>query len=81
MEYYLGKRGRIPIKCWGCKEDHIHNFFPHRKNKMWAMQKIQEATTMAYICINIPRIYASLEDRQVEHQRWKVRLKISLLIF
>ena len=25
----LGKRGRSPIQCWGCKEDHLYKDFPH----------------------------------------------------
>jgi hypothetical protein len=28
-EYSLGKRGRPPIQCWGCKEDHLYKDFPH----------------------------------------------------
>jgi hypothetical protein len=33
-EESLGKRGRPPIKCWGCKEDHMYKDFPHREDKM-----------------------------------------------
>jgi hypothetical protein len=30
----LGKRGRPPIQCWGCKEDHMYKDFPHRKDRV-----------------------------------------------
>jgi hypothetical protein len=54
----LGKRGIPPIKCWGCKEDHMYKDFLHRENKMKTMHNIQEATTVE----DMGRIYAALED-------------------
>jgi hypothetical protein len=63
-EESLGKRGRPPIQCWGCKEDHMYKDFPHRKDKVKTMHNIQEATTVE----DMGRIYASLEDRQAEYQ-------------
>jgi hypothetical protein len=58
----LGKKGRPPIQCWGCKEDHIYKDFLHRGDKMKTMHNIQEATTIENMGINIPRIYAALGD-------------------
>ena len=40
----LGKRGRPPIQCWGCKEDHLYKDFPHIKNRVNTVHNIQEAT-------------------------------------
>jgi hypothetical protein len=60
----LGKRGRPPIQCWGCKEDHLYKDCPHRKDRMKTMHNIQEATTVK----DMGRIYASLNDRQAEYQ-------------
>jgi hypothetical protein len=60
----LGKRGRPPIQCWGCKEDHLYKDFPHRKDIMKTMHNLQEATTVE----DMGRIYAYLDDRQEEHQ-------------
>jgi hypothetical protein len=60
----LGKRGRPPIQCWGCKEDHLYKDFPHKKDKVNTMHNIQEATTVE----DMGRIYAALEDRQAEYQ-------------
>jgi hypothetical protein len=60
----LGKRGRPPIQCWGCKEDHMYKDFPHRKDKVKTVHNIQEAT----IVEDMGRIYAALDDRQAEYQ-------------
>jgi hypothetical protein len=53
----LGKRGRPLIKCWGCKEDHMYKYLPHREYGTRTMYTIQEATTVEYMGKNIPRIY------------------------
>jgi hypothetical protein len=36
----MGKRGRPPIQCWGCKEDHLYKDLPHRKNKVKIVHNI-----------------------------------------
>jgi hypothetical protein len=36
---------------------------PHRKDKMRTLHNIQEATIVEDMRINIPRLYASLENR------------------
>ena len=51
----LGKRGRPPIQCWGCKEDHMYKDFPQRKDIMEIVNNIQEATTVR----DMGRIYAT----------------------
>jgi hypothetical protein len=60
----LGKRGRPPIQCWGCKEDHLYKDFLHRKDRVNIVHNIQEATTVKYM----GRIYATLDDRQEKYQ-------------
>jgi hypothetical protein len=60
----LGKRGRPPIQCWGCKEDHLYNDFPQIKDKVNTVHNIQEAITID----DMGRIYAALDDRQAEYQ-------------
>jgi hypothetical protein len=39
-EYSLVKRGRPPIQCWGCKEDHLYKDFPHRKDRVKTVHNI-----------------------------------------
>jgi hypothetical protein len=70
----LGKRGIPPIKCLGCKEDHMYKYFTHREDKMNTMHNIQEDTTIEYMGISIPRIYATLEDQQ-EHQSHMIKVE------
>jgi hypothetical protein len=60
----LGKRGRPPIQCWGCKVDHLYKYFPHRKDRVKTMHNVQEAT----IVEDMGRIYASLDDQRAKYQ-------------
>jgi hypothetical protein len=62
-KYSLGKRGRPPIQCWGCKEDHLYKDFAHRKDRVKTVHSIQEET----IVKDMGRIYAALNDRQAEY--------------
>jgi hypothetical protein len=62
-KYSLGKRGRQPIQCWGCKEDHLYKDFLHRKDRVNTVQNIQEATTIK----DMGRIYATLDDQQAKY--------------
>jgi hypothetical protein len=68
MDRILGKRTRKPIKCWGCKGDHMYIDCPHKGDRMRTMHNIQEETIVEYVGRNIPRIYATLENRQADHQ-------------
>jgi hypothetical protein len=54
----LGKRGRPPIQCWGCKEYHLYKDFPHIKDRVKTVHNIQEATTVK----DMGRIYVDLND-------------------
>jgi hypothetical protein len=63
-EDFVGKRGRPPIHCWGCKYYHLYKDFPHRKDTVKMVHNIQEATIVG----DMGRIYAALNDRQAEHQ-------------
>jgi hypothetical protein len=64
MEDSSGKSGRPPIKCWGCKEDHMYKYFPQKEHKMKTLHNIQEDNIVEDKGINIPRIYEALEYRQ-----------------
>jgi hypothetical protein len=63
-EYSLRKRGRPPIQCWGCKEDHMYKDCPHGKDRVKTVHNIQEATIVKDMGI----IYAYLVDRQAKYQ-------------
>ena len=80
--------GRPPINCWRCKEDHMYKDCPHREDKMKTIHNIQEATIVEDMGRSIPRIYATLEDRQVEYQYNMIKVEgkiinhhVSILIY
>jgi hypothetical protein len=75
MEESLGKRERQPIKCWGCKGDHRYIDFPHRVDRMRIVHNIQEATIVEDVGRSVPRIYATLENRQEEHQSHMIEVE------
>jgi hypothetical protein len=60
----LGKMGRPPIQCWGCKEDRLYKDCPHRKDRVKTVHNIQESTIVKDMRI----IYATLNDRKEEYQ-------------
>jgi hypothetical protein len=60
----LGKRGIPTVQCWGCKEDHMCKDFPHIKDKVHIMHKIQEAT----IVEDMEKFYAALDDKKSKYQ-------------
>jgi hypothetical protein len=65
----MGKRQRKPhIQCWGCEGDHMYRYFPQRGEKVRTIHNVQQAETMEDMGINVPRIYAALDNKQVEFQ-------------
>jgi predicted aspartyl protease len=71
MEDSLRKRGRPPIQCWGCKEDHMYKDFPHIKDRVKIVHNVQEAT----IVEDMGRIYVALNDRQEEYQSNMIKVE------
>jgi hypothetical protein len=67
----LEKRGITPIKCWGCKEDHLHKDFPHRKDRVNTVHNIQEDKILK----DMGRIYAFLDDRKEEYQSNMIKVE------
>ena len=62
-----GKRPRQPpIQCWGYKGDHKYGDFPHINEKVRAIHNIQQAEIVEDMGRNVPRIYASLDNKQAE---------------
>lgn len=46
MKEPLGKRGILPLKCFGCQKYHLYRYFPHMDEKLRTFPNIQEATPM-----------------------------------
>jgi hypothetical protein len=61
----LGKIPRQhPIKYWGCEGDHLYKDFPHKEERMRTMCNIEEYDAVDEVGINMPNMYANLDNRQ-----------------
>jgi hypothetical protein len=67
----LRKRGRPPLQCWGCKEDHLYKDFPHIKDIVKNVHNIQEATPVR----DMGRIYVALNDQQADYQSNMIKVE------
>jgi hypothetical protein len=56
------------LKCWGCGEEHLLRDCPHRQQNSRRVYNIQEATTINDVARSMPRIYATLDNKQADHQ-------------
>jgi hypothetical protein len=62
-----GQRPRKPpIQCWDCKGDHMFRDCPHKVENMRTVHNVQQDETMEDMGRNVPRIYASLDNKQEE---------------
>jgi hypothetical protein len=66
---------KTPIQCWACQGDHKYRDFPHKNRKMRFFHNVQQAETMEYMGSRIPRIYASLDNKQAEFQSHMIELE------
>jgi hypothetical protein len=62
--------------------------FPHRGEKMRIVHNVQQVEIVEDMGINVPRIYASLDNKQVEYQSHMIEVEgminnqtISILIY
>jgi hypothetical protein len=58
---------RENLKCWSCGEEHLLRDFPHRQQNPGRVYNIQEDTIVNDVAMILPHIYASLDNRQVDH--------------
>jgi hypothetical protein len=64
-----------PMQCWGCKGDHRFRDCPHRGEKGRAFHNAQRAETIDDMGRNVPRIYAALDNKQVEYQSHMIEVE------
>jgi hypothetical protein len=71
--------GQMPrqtsMQCWGCKEDHKYRYFPHKKDKLKVVHNVQQAEIVEDMGRGVPRIYASLDNKQVEFQSHMIEVE------
>jgi hypothetical protein len=71
-----GQRPRQPpIRCWGCKGDHMFRDCPHKGEKMRIIHNVQQAETVEDMGINVPRIYAALDKKKAEYQSHMIEVE------
>jgi hypothetical protein len=71
-----GQRPRQPpIQCWGCKGDHKCRDCPHKSEKVRVVHNVQQGETVKDMGKNVPRIYASLDNNQVEFQSHMIEVE------
>jgi hypothetical protein len=70
------QRTRNPlIQCWGCKGDHMFKYCPHRGEKLRIVHSVQQAKTTKDMGINVPRIYAALDNKQIKYQSHMIEVE------
>jgi DNA-directed RNA polymerase subunit N (RpoN/RPB10) len=75
METMERKPRQQPIQCWSCGEDHMSRYFPQRGYKVRIAYSIQQVKTFEDMGMNVPRIYATLDNKQVEFQSHMIELE------
>jgi hypothetical protein len=66
---------REPLKCWECGDPHYYKDCPLRKKTNNNLHIVREASTVDEIARNIPKISATLENRQADHQTSMVEVE------
>jgi hypothetical protein len=64
-----------PLQCWGCGESDLLRDCPHRQHNSKKVYNVEEAAIVNDVAINVPRIYAAIENRQADHQSSMVELE------
>jgi hypothetical protein len=63
------------VQCWRCEGSHLYRDFPHKCQRMRSVHNIQEVEIVEYMGGNMPRIYASLDNKKEEYQSPMIELK------
>ena len=75
IETGVQRSRKPPIQCWDCKGDHMFRDFPHRGGKVRTVQNVHQAEIVEYMGRNVPRIYAALDNNQVEFQSHMIEVE------
>jgi hypothetical protein len=57
----------MPIQCWGCQGNHKYKDCPHKNGKVRVVHNVQQVEIVEDMGNRMPRIYASLDNKQVEY--------------
>jgi hypothetical protein len=64
-----------PMECWGCKGNHRYRYFPHRNDKVRAVDNVQQVETVEDMGSRMPRIYAALDNKEDEFQSHMIEVE------
>jgi hypothetical protein len=64
-----------PMKCWGCNGNHMFRYFPQRGEKARIVHNLRQHATVEDIGRSVPRIYAALDNKQVEFQSHMIEVE------
>jgi hypothetical protein len=71
-----GQRPRkTPMQCWGCNGDHKYRVFSHRKDRVRFVHHVQQEEIVEYMGKRVLRIYAALDNKQVEFQSHMIEVE------
>ena len=63
------------VKCWECNSPHYASTFPNQKKTVSNIHTIQEEMSVGDLVRTMPRINASLENRQANYQTSMVEVE------
>ena len=79
MDEVGGQKPRhTPMKCWGCKGDHKYRYCPHKRDKVRVFHNVQQYETVGEMGSRMPRIYATLDNKQDEYQSHMIEVEVMI---
>jgi hypothetical protein len=66
---------QTPMECWGCKGNHRYRYCPHTNDKVRVVHNVQQAEIVENMGSRMPRIYASLDNKQAKYQSHMIEVE------
>jgi hypothetical protein len=66
---------QTPIQCWDCQGNHKYRDYPHKNGKVRVFHNVQQVETVEDMGSRLPRIYAALDNKQVEYQSHMIEVE------
>jgi hypothetical protein len=63
------------MKCWGCNGYHLYRDCPLRVEKVKVFHNVHQAKTIEDMGRNVPRIYATLDNKKAEFESHMVEIE------
>jgi hypothetical protein len=66
---------KYPMKCWGCDGNYVFRDLPQRGEKARTSHNVGQDATIEDMGRSVPRIYASLDNKQDEFQSHMIEVE------